>query len=178
MGSQRVRHDWATELNRKRSPRDLRRHTDLFPEGLPFCQGLNQAPGLEQYKFIPIFTPKSLTNWSILEQYLGLSVVHFQDSKLLYSPAKQEKSFTYKGTMLYSRCYIVTQESCWYLCLKSRFHDKSSVWFVVVFFSVIGGIMDSQRCPTIETSIYVMLHGQRDFVDVIKFMDLNIGWLF
>ena len=49
--------------------------------------------------------------------------------------------------------------------------------FVVVFFSVIGGIMDSQRCPTVETSIYVMLHGQRDFVDVIKFMDLNIGRL-
>lgn len=84
-----------------------------FPEGLPFSRGLSQTLGLKLYKFIPILTPKSLINWSILEQYLSLSVVHLQDSELLYSPAKQEKSITYKGSELYSRCYTLTQESCW-----------------------------------------------------------------
>ena len=45
----------------KRSPRDPRRHTS-FPEGLPLSWGLSQALELKLYKFIPIFTPKSLIN--------------------------------------------------------------------------------------------------------------------
>lgn len=46
------------------------------------------------------------------------------------------------------------------------------------FFSwpVAGGIMASQKCPTltIVTSKYVILHGQKDFANVIKVIDLNI----